>query len=55
MGKNIHHANNIQNKAMVNILISDKVNFKTTNFIRYKKINYIMIKIYELNKELKHS
>lgn len=39
----------------MNILISHKVNFKTKNFIRIKKINYIMIKRYAPNKELKHS
>lgn len=33
---------------MVNILILDKVNFKTKSFIRDKNMNYLVIKRCEL-------
>ena len=42
--KNIFHANGKQKKAGVAILISDKIDLKIENIIRYKEGHYIMIK-----------
>ena len=40
----IHHANVIQKKARVAILLSDKVDFRVNKFIRDRKRHYITIK-----------
>ena len=42
--KKIFHANGNQKKAGVAILISDKIDFKTTTITRDKERHYIMIK-----------
>ena len=42
--KKIFHANRDQKKAGVEILISDKINFKTNTVKRDKEGHYIMIK-----------
>ena len=42
--KKIFHANKDQKKAGVEILISDKIDFKTKAVKRYKEGHYIMIK-----------
>ena len=42
--KKIFHANRDQNKAGVEILISDKTDFKTKAVKRHKEGYYIMIK-----------
>ena len=42
--KKIFHANGNQKKAVVTILISDKINFKIKTITRDKEEHYIMIK-----------
>lgn len=48
----MHHANTHQNKALVAIFMSEKVNFRSKNITRDKEGHFIMLKESTQQKDL---
>lgn len=48
----MHHANTNQNKALVAIFMSEKVNFRSKNITRDKEGHFIMLKESTQQKDL---